>query len=70
MLEIDFHVRSQSFLKRIERQDFDYKYKDMGDEFWRAALFTDEPKFNLFGTDSRAKIWRKPGSAHQIKNLI
>ncbi|CAK9796240.1 Transposable element Tcb1 transposase [Anthophora quadrimaculata] len=52
------------------RLDFAKKYKDMDEDFWRRVLFTDESKFNIFGSDGRAKIWRKPGTALQRKNLI
>lgn len=37
-------------------------------EFWKTVLFTDESKFNLLG--SRAKVWRKPKTARQTKNLV
>jgi transposase len=30
-------------------------------EDWMAVMFTDESKFNLFGSDGRRWCWRKPG---------
>ena len=42
----------------------------MDESFWRRVLFTDESKFNLFGSDGRTKIWRKTGTAYQTQNLI
>ena len=42
----------------------------MDESFWRRVLFTNESKFNLFGSDGRTKIWRKTGTAYQTQNLI
>ena len=28
---------------------------------WKAVVFSDESKFNLFGSDGRRWCWRKPG---------
>lgn len=33
---------------------------DKPQEFWNKFLFTDESKFNIFGSDGRIKVWRKP----------
>ena len=30
-------------------------------ENWRSVIFSDESKFNLFGSDGRRWCWRKPG---------
>ena len=52
------------------RLDFAKKYIDKGEDFWRTVLFTDESKFNLFGSDGRTRVWRKSGTALQTKNLM
>lgn len=37
--------------------------------FWERVIFTDECKFNVFGRDGRTKVWRKPNTALNIKNI-
>lgn len=37
--------------------------------FWEKVLFTDESKFNLFGSDGRPYVWRKPNEELLPKNL-
>ncbi|CAK9815645.1 Transposable element Tc1 transposase [Anthophora plagiata] len=32
-------------------------------------IFSDESKFNLFGSDGRQKVWRKPNTELELKNL-
>lgn len=45
---------------RIKRMEFAREYVDKPQEFWDKFLFTDESKFNIFGSDGRIKVWRKP----------
>ena len=35
-----------------------YENKDM--DFWKRVLWSDESKFNLFGTDGKVMVWREP----------
>jgi transposase len=46
----------------------DYKSKDAG--FWNKVIFTDESKFNLFGSDGRIMVWRKPNTQLEIQNTV
>lgn len=39
-------------------------------ERWNSVIFSDECKFNLFGSDGRTKVWRKDGTRYATKNLI
>lgn len=39
------------------------------DNFWKNVLFLDESKFNVFGSDGRRFVWRKPNTALDVKNL-
>lgn len=32
-------------------------------------MFTDESKFNIFGSDGRVNVWRKPGEELKLKNM-
>lgn len=38
-------------------------------DFWDSVLFSDESKFNIFQSDGRQTVWRKPNTELQKKNL-
>jgi hypothetical protein len=38
-------------------------------EFWNHVIFSDESKFNLFGSDGRKTVWRKPNTELLQKNV-
>ncbi len=40
------------------------------DEKWESVIFSDESKFNIFGSDGIVKIWRRPGERLKEKNLL
>lgn len=52
------------------RLEFAKKHINKGMDFWKLVLFTDESKYNIFGYDGKAKVWRKPNTAMDPKNLI
>lgn len=37
--------------------------------FWKAVLFCDESKFNLFRSDGQSYVWWKPNEEYKKKNL-
>ena len=37
--------------------------------YWKSVIFTDESKFNIFGSDGRVKVWRKPNEELKKRNL-
>jgi len=37
--------------------------------FWNSVIFSDESKFNIFSSDSRGKVWRKPNEQLKKQNL-
>ncbi|GFU91602.1 transposable element Tc1 transposase [Trichonephila clavipes] len=39
------------------------------DNFWKKVIFSDESKFNIFGSDRRRTVWRKPNTVLDPKNL-
>jgi transposase len=39
-------------------------------KIWNKILFSDETKINLFSSDGRVKVWRKPKSALDNKNIL
>ncbi|GFV25409.1 transposable element Tcb2 transposase [Trichonephila clavipes] len=37
-------------------------------QFWNEVIFSDESKFNIFGSDGRRMVWRKPNTSHHPKH--
>lgn len=52
-----------------KRLDYALKYVDKPVEFWEKVIFTDESKFNIFGSDGRRFVWRRPNTELELKNL-
>jgi len=50
------YVNSRNKKKRIA---FANKYLSKDNTFWDRVLWSNESKFNLFGSDGRIKVWRK-----------
>ena len=44
-----------------------YIYKD--NSFWNRVIFSDESKFNIFGSDCQNYVWRKPNTELEIRHL-
>ncbi|GBM76663.1 hypothetical protein AVEN_206543-1 [Araneus ventricosus] len=38
-------------------------------EFWNSVLFVDDSKYNVFGSDGKQIVWRKPNSELEMKIL-
>lgn len=55
---------------RILRLEFAKAFLEKDSNFWKTVLFTDESKFNIFGSDGRSKVWRKANTALDPKNMI
>ncbi|GFW26886.1 transposable element Tcb1 transposase [Trichonephila clavipes] len=45
---------------RRKRLDFAKSHVNLSDEFWNTVIFSDESKFNIFGSDGRQYVWRTP----------
>lgn len=45
---------------RKQRLMFAKKHLTKDAEFWDNVIFVDESKFNIFGSDGRTMVWRKP----------
>lgn len=56
--------------KRLEFAKRYHRIHESDPGFWQRVIFTDESKFNVFGNDSRGKVWRKKNQALKMKNLI
>ncbi|GFW69218.1 transposable element Tc1 transposase [Trichonephila clavipes] len=39
-------------------------------QFWNEVIFSKESKFNIFGSDGRRMVWRKPNAFHHPKHTI
>lgn len=45
------------------------KYENKDENFWKAVIFSDESKFNIFGSDGRQKVWRKVNTELAPSNM-
>ena len=54
---------------RVKRLEFAKAYVSKTLEFWRKLFFSDENKFNIFGSDAKKIVWRTPHTSLQIQNL-
>ncbi|GFW54917.1 transposable element Tcb2 transposase [Trichonephila clavipes] len=39
-------------------------------QFWNEVIFSDKRKFNIFGSDGRRMVWRKPNTSGHPKHTI
>lgn len=54
---------------KAKRIKFAKEHLNKGLDFWENILWSDESKFELFGTKGRKRVWRKPGEALKGSNL-
>ncbi|GFX37614.1 transposable element Tc1 transposase [Trichonephila clavipes] len=52
-----------------KRLEFAKTHQLKTDNFWKKVIFSDESKFNIFGSDGRRTVWRKPNTGLDPKNL-
>lgn len=65
-------ARKKPFINEVNRRkrlDFAKLHELKDNNFWDTVLFTDESKYNIFGSDGRVNVWRKPNEELNIKNL-
>ena len=43
-----------------KRVRYSRKYREKPLDFWNSVLWSDESKFNLFGSDGKVMVWRTP----------
>ena len=71
----DFHgrvARKKPFISKInqaKRLKFAKEYVSKDNTFWEQVIFSDESKFNIFGSDGPRYVWRKPNTEMNTKNL-
>ncbi|KAM8718847.1 hypothetical protein ACLKA7_001539 [Drosophila subpalustris] len=56
-------------INQEKRLEFAKEFQSKPASFWDQVLFTDESKFNIFRSDGRITVWRKPNTALEKKNL-
>lgn len=59
-------VNAQNRKKRLA---FALKHVNKSNEFWKRVIFTDESKYQIFGSDGRKFVWRKANTEVDPKNL-
>ncbi|GFW64292.1 transposable element Tc1 transposase [Trichonephila clavipes] len=58
-----------SLQNQQKRLEFAKTHQLKTDNFWKKVIFSDESKFNVFGSYGRRTVWRKPNTALDPKNL-
>ena len=51
------------------RLEYAKNFVNKTEDFWKTVIFTDESKFNIFGSDGRRFVWRRENTALELKNL-
>lgn len=65
-------ARKKPFVSKINRKkrlDYVKTHLNKNFDFWKQVLFTDESKYNIFGSDGRVNVWRKANQELAPKNL-
>ncbi|GFY04359.1 transposable element Tc1 transposase [Trichonephila clavipes] len=55
---------------RVKRLKFAKEHILKLQQFWNEVIFSDESKFNIFGSDGRRMVSRKPNTSHHPKHTI
>ncbi|GFX84835.1 transposable element Tc1 transposase [Trichonephila clavipes] len=55
---------------RVKRLKFTKEHILKPQQFWNKVIFSDESKFNIFGSDGRRMVWRKQNTSHHPKHTI
>ncbi|GBM42820.1 Transposable element Tc1 transposase [Araneus ventricosus] len=71
----DFHApaaRKKPFISKVnekKRLKFARCCLAKPKEFWKSVIFVDESKFNVFGSNGKQKVWRRPITELKLRNL-
>ena len=57
-------------MNRKLRLAFTKSNKNKNSDNWNKVMFADESKFNIFGSDSRILVWRKPREEFHQQNFV
>lgn len=58
-----------SVQNKKKRLEFAKVNQNKNIDYWNSVLFTDESKFNLFGSDGKGYVWRKANTELRLENL-
>ena len=53
---------------RRKRLKFAKEFISKEEKWWKDVIFADESKFNVFGSDGRTIVWRKPNTEMEKKS--
>lgn len=59
-----------SKVNKTKRLNFAKEYINKTEDFWDGVLFSDESKFNIFQSDGRIRVWRKPNTELEKNNVV
>ena len=65
-------ARKKPFINNVNREKrlkFAKTHINEPLDFWKRVIFSDETKFNIFGSDGKKFVWRKPNCELQEKNI-
>ena len=65
-------ARNKPFISQRNRRvrlEFAREHINKDLNFWNSVIFADETKINLFGSDGKVSVWRKPNEELKIKNM-
>ena len=60
------YITARNSRKRLK---FAREHRNMPSAFWNSILWSDESKFNMFGSDGKKSVWRKPGEEYKPECL-
>lgn len=58
-----------SVANKKKRLEFAQAYLNVNPGFWDNVIFSDESKYNIFQSDGGRKVWRKPNTELDPKNI-
>lgn len=64
--------RKKPFISEVNRKkrlDFAKTYLKEPLEFWKNIIFSDESKYNIFGSDGRKYVWRKANTEFEMRHV-
>uniref|UniRef100_A0A0K8UV17 Transposable element Tc1 transposase n=1 Tax=Bactrocera latifrons TaxID=174628 RepID=A0A0K8UV17_BACLA len=66
-------ARRKPYISKVNKEKrfaFAIEHVNKPNSFWENIIFSDESKFNIFGSDGAQKVWRKVNEEFQEKNLL
>ncbi|GFS77320.1 HTH_Tnp_Tc3_2 domain-containing protein [Trichonephila clavipes] len=58
-----------SLQNQKKRLEFAKTHQLKTDNYWKKVIFSDKSKFNIFGSDGRRTVWRKPRTPLWIQKI-